>query len=346
MWPLDSWRVRREQREAARRAAEEDRLLKLYWNRAELKRTADDLEEEVRLLRDLLKQQQALVVRAGEDAVALEEVLANPELGFGALLHFALRGLWRAGRLQVQQLAGELRRQEEERERRQFQAGWQADRRVRLEEADARIAAAQELVTAERSRVAAAERELLALTGPWHFFRRREQREEVLAARELEQAAAGALESMRSARATLLKTPLLEFPGLSIEARRRINLQLIALVQHLAEQVSAEGVGPQMRVAWQHDLASIRYGGRAECLARLAQVNTVAGRLRMAAGNTPVVLEQAARLATAAVYRTAADSLPAEATLEAAEATMPGSSLTASRLLAEDHFEIRRFLLD
>ncbi|MFM7065690.1 MAG: hypothetical protein ACKO0U_02525 [Gammaproteobacteria bacterium] len=346
MWPIEIWRARRERHEAARRAAEEERLLKLYWNRAELKRSVDDLEEEVKLLRDLLKQQQALVTRAEEDAVALEEVLASPEQGFGALLHFALRGLWRAGRLQVQQLAGELRRQEEERERRQFQASLQGERRTRLEEADARIAAAQELVVAERARVAAAERELLALTGLWHFFRRQEQRDEVRQARELEQAAAAALESMRSARATLLKTPVGDFPGLSIEARRRINLQLLALVQQLAAHLAVDGIGQQMRVAWQRDLSGIRYGGRAECLARLAQVNAVAGRLRMSAGSSPAVLEQAARLGTAAVYRSPADTTPAAATLESEAATLPGSSITASRLLADDYFEIRRFLLD
>lgn len=342
---VDWWNKRRERREAERRAAEEERLLKLYWNRAELKRSVDGLEEDVRQLRDLLKQQEARVLRAAEDAERLEEALADPEQGFGALLHFALRGLWRGGRLQLQQLAGELRRQEEERERRQFQAGLQAERRVRLEEADARIAAAQDLVLAERASVAAAERELLALGGPWHFFQRQEQRENVQSAREREQAAVGALESMRAARAALLKMTLAEFPGLSVEARRRVNLQVIALAQHLATTLAVEGIHSQMRLAWQRELASLRYGGRAECLARLAQVNAVAASLRTAAGNSPVVLEQSARLGTAAVYRHAHDTVPAEVTLESEAAQLQGSPLTASRLIAEDYFEIRRVLL-
>ena len=342
---LDRWLERRKHREAARRADEEERLLKLYWNRAELKRSVDGLEEEIRQLRDQLRQQQALALRATEDAELLEEALANPDQGFGALLHFALRGLWRAGRLQVQQLAGELRRQEEERERRKFQAALQAERRVRLEEADAKLAAAQDYLVAERANVAAAERELLALGGPWHFFQRQEQREAVRTAREREQAATGALESMRSARASLLKITLAEFPGLSLEARRRVNLQLIALVQTLAARLEADGVLAQMRVAWQRDLASLRYGGRAECLARLAQVNAVAASLRTAVGNSPVVLEQAARLATAAVYRHSHDTVPAEATLAAEAVAVPESTQSAARLLAEDYFEIRRFLL-
>lgn len=345
MWPLDWWRERREQREAGRRAAEEERLLKLYWNRAELKRSVDGLEEELRQLRDRLKQQEARLLRAAEDAELLEESLANPDQGFGALLHFALRGLWRAGRLQVQQLCGELRRQEEERERRVFQAGRQAERRTRLEEADARIAAAQDLLAVARANVAVAERELLALGGPWHFFQRQAQREEVQLTREREQAALGALENMRAARAALLKGTLAEFPGLSVEARRRVNLQLIALVQHLAAQLAVDGIQAQMRMAWQRELSSLRYGGRAECLARLAQVNAVAVALRTAVGNAPAVLEQASRLGTAAVYRHVHDTVPAEATLESAAVQLPDSALSAARLLAEDYFEIRRFLL-
>jgi hypothetical protein len=137
--PFADWlRARRERREEHLHAAEEARLLKLYWNRVELKRSLDDLEEEVRQLRDLLKQQQALLHRAGEDAEGLEQVLANPELGFGAMVHFALRGLWRAGRVQLQQVATEMRRQHEEQERRAQQTGLQSARRLRLQEAENR----------------------------------------------------------------------------------------------------------------------------------------------------------------------------------------------------------------
>lgn len=341
----DWWRARRERRDEHRRAAEEERLLKLYWNRAELKRSFGDLEEEVRQLRELLKQQQALVQRAGDDAEALEQLLANPELGFGALVHFALRGLWRAGRVQLQQLAGELRRQQEEQERRAQQGGLQAARRLRLQEADGKIAAAQEQVANERSRVAVAERELISLSGPWHYFQRQEQREALAELRIREQAAVAALESLRAARATLLKTPLAEFPGLSVESRRLINLHVLALAQVLVARLLPEGIAPQMKLAWQRDLASLRYGGRVECLARLAQVNGAATLLRTSAVVAPQMREQVARLAEAAVYRTGLDTLPAGVTLESDAAQLPGCSLTAAQLLADDYFEIRRFLL-
>ena len=341
----DWLRVRRERREEQRRAAEEERLLKLYWNRAELKRSLGDLEEEVRQLRDLLKQQQGLVQRAGDDAEALEQLLANPELGFGAMVHFALRGLWRAGRVQLQQLAVELRRQQEEQERRIQQAGLQSARRARLQEADGKIAAAQEQVVRERAVVAAAERELISLSGPWHYFQRQEQREAVAEARIREQGAVAALESLRAARATLLKSPLADFPGLSVDSRRMVNLHLLALAQVLLARLMPEGIAPQMKLAWQRDLGSLRYGGRVECLARLAQVNGAATLLRTTALVAPQMREQVERLAQAAVYRTGLDTLPASVTLESDAAKLPGTDFTAGQLLADDYFELRRFLL-
>ena len=344
--PFADWlRARRERREEHLRAAEEARLLKLYWNRVELKRSLDDLEEEVRQLRDLLKQQQALLQRAGEDAEGLEQVLANPELGFGAMVHFALRGLWRSGRVQLQQVATEMRRQYEEQERRAQQSGLQSARRLRLQEADGRIAAAQEQVTAARAQVAAAERDLISLSGPWYYFQRQEQREVVADARIREQGAVAALESLRSVRATLLKEPLTEYTGLSVESRRWVNLHVLALAQVLVARLMSEGIAPQMKLAWQRDLGSLRYGTRTECLGRLAQVNGAASLLRTTAVVAPQMREQAERLAQAAVYRSGMDTLPASVTLEADTAQLPGSNFTAAQLLADDYFEIGRLLL-
>jgi hypothetical protein len=198
-----------------------------------------------------LKQQQALLHRAGEDAEGLEQVLANPELCFGAMVHFALRGLWRAGRVQLQQVATEMRRQLEEQERRAQQGGLQSARRLRLQEADGKIAAAQEQVTAARSQVAAAERDLISLSSPWHYFQRQEQRELVVDVRIREQGAVAALESLRAVRATLLKEPLMEYSGLSVEGRRWVNLHVLALAQVLVARLMPEGIAPQMKLAWQ-----------------------------------------------------------------------------------------------
>jgi hypothetical protein len=164
-------------------------------------------------------------------------------------------------------------------------------------------------------------------------------------ARIHEHGAAAALESLRSVRATLLKEPLTEYTGLSVESRRWVNLHVLALAQVLVARLMPEGIAPQMKLAWQRDLGSLRYGTRTESLGRLAQLNGAANLLRTTAVVAPQMREQAERLAQAAVYRSGMDTLPAGVTLEAETAQLPGSNFTAAQLLADDYFEIRRLLL-
>ena len=209
----------RQRHQARQQAAEEARLLKLYWNRVGLKRALDDQDEEIRQLRDLLRQQQGSVQRATDDAETLEQTLANPELGFGALLHFSLRGLWRIGRAQVQQLTIELRRQQADRERKQQLVQLQLERKEQLQSVDLRIVAAVERVTIERTVVATEEREFVALSSPWHYFRRKEALRSLNEARGRQQEANITLDNLRASRVLLVKSPLPEFPGLSVDGR-------------------------------------------------------------------------------------------------------------------------------
>ena len=76
-------------------SAEEERLMQLFQNRAGLKKAYADLKDEFHLLRDRLKQQEGATIRVQEQLDALGDLLADPRTGFGALVFFQLRGLWK-----------------------------------------------------------------------------------------------------------------------------------------------------------------------------------------------------------------------------------------------------------
>src|SRR5437016_5659842 len=86
----------------------EERLLQLFRNRAGLKKQHASLQDEFFELKDKLKQQEKGLLRAQEEMESLEILLGNPDVGFGALVFFQLRGIWRACYLQLDQFAGEL----------------------------------------------------------------------------------------------------------------------------------------------------------------------------------------------------------------------------------------------
>ena len=102
-------------------SADEERLMQLFQNRAGLKKAYADLKDEFHLLRDRLKQQEGATIRVQEQLDALGDLLADPRTGFGALVFFQLRGLWKTCHQQLSAFAADLTRQQEVRETAQAQ---------------------------------------------------------------------------------------------------------------------------------------------------------------------------------------------------------------------------------
>src|SRR5690606_41548681 len=78
----------------ARPEKKNEQLLKLYWNRAAVKRELRDLRRERYELLDKLKEQEAAIARAREQLEGLERLLTNPLAAANAMGHFHRRRLW------------------------------------------------------------------------------------------------------------------------------------------------------------------------------------------------------------------------------------------------------------
>ena len=97
-------------------SADEERLMQLFQNRAGLKKAHADLKDEFHLLRDRLKQQEGATIRVQEQLDALGDLLGDPKTGFGALVFYQLRALWKSCHQQLSTFAADLTRQQEARE--------------------------------------------------------------------------------------------------------------------------------------------------------------------------------------------------------------------------------------
>lgn len=316
--------------------AEDERLLKLFWNRAELKKELARLDDQLHNLRNRLKQQESASQRQLEQQEQLEALLARPARGPDALVHFALRGLWRNCRGQLEQLAGDLRRQRQDRERKRQLAEFQADRAERMEVARARVAEAEQLVAAERARLAEGEARMARLNGFWNYFRRRELAVELQAQRERCAAADRQLEDMREALRTIDKEPWPEFTGLSVEGRRVINLTVIAHAQLLYERLAPAGLAAQARLAMNRTAQEARFGSRQECLARLDEIEKCGVLISDMAGMADALRERAERLRAVAGWRSREDVVPTPATL-------PASGNV--NVLLDDYWDVYKVLL-
>src|SRR5262245_30680986 len=110
-----------------------EQLLKLYWNRAGVKRELRALKQERFELLDKLKEQEGAIVRAQEQLEGLERLLTNPLAAANAMVYFQLRHLWRVGAQRLEQFGKELELQREKRERALVQEAAIAKRQRRLD---------------------------------------------------------------------------------------------------------------------------------------------------------------------------------------------------------------------
>ena len=86
-----------------------EQLLKLYWNRAGVKRELKALRRERFELLDKLKEQEGAIVRAQEQLEGLERLLTNPLAAANAMVYFQLRHLWRTGAQRLEQFVDRVR---------------------------------------------------------------------------------------------------------------------------------------------------------------------------------------------------------------------------------------------
>jgi len=322
--------------------AEEERLLKLFWNRAELKKELSGLDEELHQLKDRLKQQVAANDRAQEQIESLEALLGTPERGFDALVHFGLRSVWRACRSQLEQLAQDLRRQQEERERRRQHEEFQLDRGERLKLADERLAAAAQEAEVATALVAENERRLASLRGFWNYFRRRR----LAAGLEQLHLRAGTAErqlaDLREAHRTIEKEPLPEFQGLSVEGRRAINMAIIAYAALLHQRLHALGLAGASRVAMSRSVHDARHGSQDACLARLGEIRRGLAIVRAQENIAAEIRVEADRLRKIAQFRGTSDTVPVPESIAFAQPLPPDAG---RGLLIDDYWDTSRLLL-
>ena len=83
-----------------------DKLMDLYWNRAELKKEFADMRKEQYRLRDLVKEQEGRTARIQQQLDHLEGLLVDPDWAHNVVVYYQLRGLGRRAGTQAGSICG------------------------------------------------------------------------------------------------------------------------------------------------------------------------------------------------------------------------------------------------
>jgi hypothetical protein len=330
---------------------EDGRVVELFRSRAELRKQHDELSAEMQRLRDRLKLQEAATERVQEMFESLERRLGTADTGLSTLVFYHLRALWADGRDIISLFARDLAAKQEERERKawalegnrkQFQQRQAAEQQLRLAETQ---------MVATRQQLAAFETRLAKLDKWWHRWQRPKLSAQRPALRAAVDAAESTLTAARERCEQLEKAGAGEFPGLSIEARRAINLASIACAEALCLRLARTNLVAAARAAMSKREPSESYGDLAICMAHMADIAKARNLLKQRAGMPQEVAQRVERLRTTASYAGDLETIPVAESCGVSEGdvlTHGSQGVAAARLpnvLAEDTWDLFKVLL-
>jgi hypothetical protein len=335
----------------ARQPEQDERLLQLFWNRAELKKELTRLQDERLKLLEQIRNQETATARAKEHVQVLEEYLGNPEIAVHALVYFQLRAVWRTAGARVARFAEQLRQQQTDREQRRQVIEFDQTRRRELSDFDRRINDARSRADMLEAQLKLMDAKLAAMRGFWNYFRRRRLAEEIEVERTQWDQAVMLVTDLSDDRTNLEETPPPEFPGITVDGRRVVNTAVIAYAQQLVAALSAGGLAMLAKETTSKRLFDVRYGSPTECARLMTLLRDSLAMLKDENENLAGLKERTDALRASASYRSDADTVPLTDSIGTLPMpTSPVSGLeTANRagvnVLVDDYWDVYQSLL-
>lgn len=325
---------------------DQEQLLKLFWNRAELKKGFDKLRRESLDLAEQVRKQEALTLKIQQRLATLEAHLANPDTAPKVATYYQLRGIWSACRSRLEHLARDLEKSRHAVEYRHHVTEFRRTLSESMSSVQAearRVSQAGEALAAE---VLALREQRLGRRGFWNALTRRRLTSEIAAKRLARRDIAARLDELNAEIEARAAAEPPEFRGLSVAARRGVNLRLIACAQELLLIFHEDRLAELAREAQARELTEVRYGDRRDCrdLRRLAE-----DRLQVLESDDGIserVKLRSQNLKEEVEYRNDGDTVPVAGSLGPIRSVAPGQTGHCSiNILADEYWGLFEILL-
>ncbi len=330
------------------KAVDDDRLVDLFWNRAQLKKEFAQLRAERVTLRERIRHQEGQILRAQQRVEELEGLLADPTQAANAGVFFQLRALWGYGRRRLMRLSRDLATHELERTQRAGQHAFEQGRELELAELDARFATARERVREAQQQwmqMAKRRRSLLAWFGIGPSRDEAELAQEALTQARIER---DELEQLRQSK---LHEAAPDGGELELDSRRRVNLAVIALAQELLLHFDHDDLAALAREAVSRQLSDVDYGSASVCRRLSRRMAEQMQSFESIADLSARIRRRTRYLQACARYRLETDAVPVSGCF----VTIPGalddggqpvsSQANATNVLVDEYWDLYAVLL-
>ena len=335
------------------RSGEDERLLKLYWNRAAVKRELAELRRERHDLLDQLKDQEGAITRAQEQLEGLERLLTNPLAAANAMVYFQLRHLWRVAAQRLNDFATELRNQRAQKELEQLRHSVLAKRKRRLSAIAEKSASLVDKYKQVSAQLSGLEAELEGLSGFMRLFKGRGLTRQVESLSQARLALKEKLTELKGLHEKIGGEPMPEPEGLSQESRRMINVAVIALAQHLVLHFSEHNLASLSKASMDKAVGDMKFGDRRDCDRMVERIRERIGQLNNEKNLPALVQRRAAALSGEINFRNEADTVPLADSVATIATQMGGGGKTRRssdaplriNVLAEEYWDLYTVLV-
>lgn len=247
-------------------SAQEKQLLELFNNRNELKRVYDrTLAERAQLLEEVVelrKTNTEMAQRLG----GLDKSLSDPVKAQNILVYYGLERLWNLCQHQLALIATDIGAKLEKQEREAVLTQHRTGLEATMRSMDERLGQVQSIREEALERIKQLEVQLKTATGFWNHFKRKKLNAELAQCRRDAQPLEERYSEYAKQLDKLRGTQPPQFSGLSLPARRMLNLYILAAAQQYYLYFASDDLSSMAHLARDKQPHEANYGNSETCL--------------------------------------------------------------------------------
>lgn len=297
------------------KAQDSDKLMDLYWNRAELKKEFAGMRKEQYRLQDKVKQQEGATARLQQRLEHLEDLLVDAQLAHSVVVFYQLRGLGLKCERKLAKFAEQLKQQREQKRHDSLLDSWEQELRKESKRVELELLEKRDSVFHLEDQLQSEQRRLTSMSGLMRLFRGRSAMKKIdriaeqieLAVQE-DQMIVARLDEVRNRQAP-------DHQGLDVPTKRSINLMILAFAQQLYIHFSDAGIADLIKESTEKSVGAINYGTRHECNQLLDQISKSADGMEQNADFADILQKRAKLLSETAKFADDRDPVPLAGTV-------------------------------
>ncbi len=292
-----------------------EKLLDLYWNRAELKKEYAGMQKEQFKLQDKIKQSEGAAARVQQKLDHLEELLVDPDWAHNVVVFYQMRGVALRCQHKLAKFAEQLKQQREQKQHNRLLVSWNEERTQEARVLEGQVTEKQAVIHQLEDQLQAERCRLASMSGFLRIFKRRSITvlsnniaDQIAVTQDEEESLLLGIEEIQN------RTPP-DTEGLDVPSKRSINLMIIAFAQQLYLTFADDDLAEMAKESSEKSVGAINYGTREDCEQVLEKIRQVTELMEQASDFAETLQRRSKLIGEKALFRNDTDVVPASGTV-------------------------------